>query len=63
MLTTRTTKYLLRSLTVLTNYQDWIKEGYKENKKKNDALRAFVKDIRLNGIRVEIAEVITLFTT
>lgn len=43
-------------LTVLTNYRDWIKNGYKENKKKNDALKAFVKDILLKGIRVEIEE-------
>ncbi|KAK4028030.1 hypothetical protein OUZ56_017193 [Daphnia magna] len=41
-------------LTVLTNYHDWIKGGYKENKKKQDAFRKFVKDLLLDGITVQV---------
>lgn len=43
-------------LTVLTTYKDWMINGYKENKKKTDALKSFVKDTMLKGIQVELEE-------
>jgi len=36
-------------LTVLTNYHDWIKSGYKENKKKQDAFRKFLRTFCLTA--------------